>query len=47
MNDPPTEPQLNYIRALGGDTRGVKTKRDAGEYINRLKKLNTEQGYDD
>lgn len=36
---PPTEPQLNYIRALGGDTRGVKSMKDAGEYIGRLKKL--------
>jgi hypothetical protein len=36
---PPSEAQLNYIRALGGDTRGVKTKKDAGEYISRLKKL--------
>jgi len=39
MDASPTEAQLKYIIALKGNTRGIKTKKDAGEYITRLKKL--------
>jgi DNA-directed RNA polymerase subunit RPC12/RpoP len=35
----PSEAQLKYIIALGGRTSGVKTRKVAGEYINRLLKL--------
>jgi len=41
--DPATEAQLSYIRGLDGDPNKIKTKREAGEYISRLKKLNENQ----
>jgi DNA-directed RNA polymerase subunit RPC12/RpoP len=39
LSDAPTEAQLKYIQALGGEPGTVKTKGGAGELIYRLKKL--------
>jgi len=36
---PPSEAQMKYIQALNGDCRKARTKKEAGEYITRLKKL--------
>ena len=36
---PPTESQLKYIIALGGNIRHVKNIHDAGEYITKLKRM--------
>jgi len=35
---PPSEAQINYIISLGGNARNIKTMKDAGEYIGKLKK---------
>jgi len=37
--DPPTAAQLSYIQGLGGNAEKITTKKEAGEYIGRLKKL--------
>ena len=42
-SDPPTAAQLSYIRGLGGNPGKISTKKEAGEYIGRLKKLNENQ----
>jgi hypothetical protein len=39
MDEPATEGQLSYIRGLGGNVNNVKTKREAGDYIGKLKKM--------
>jgi len=39
MDLPPTQPQLEYIKGLGGNPGTVKNRREAGELISRLKKL--------
>lgn len=38
MSSPPSESQNAYIKGLGGDPNTVKTKREAGELIGKLKK---------
>lgn len=42
MSSPATESQRAYIKGLGGDPTKVKTKREAGEYIGRLKQKQKE-----
>ena len=38
-HQPATEPQLKYIKVLGGDPSGVGSKREASDLINRLLSL--------
>lgn len=39
MDLPATQPQFEYIKGLHGDPGKVTTRREAGDYISRLKKL--------
>jgi hypothetical protein len=37
MHDKPTKKQLSYIESLGGNSKKIKTRQRASEYIDKLK----------